>query len=76
MRSSSPARSSFRSFAVAVGFGLLALMSLGLFHQFVAMAIAVDDQHDHHDPVGWRYIAYAVDAVAALAVVFLVRSYH
>ena len=40
------------------------------------MAIAVDDQHDHHDPVGWRYIAYAVDAVAALAVVFLVRSYH
>jgi len=73
MRSSSPARSSFRSFAVAVGFGLLALMSLGLFHQFVAMAIAVDDQHD---PVGWRYIAYAVDAVAALAVVFLVRSYH
>lgn len=70
MRSPSPARASSRSFAVAVGFGLLALIAWVL-DRLAAMGAAVDYQHDHDDSDGWRYIAYAL---AAVAVVFLVKS--
>jgi hypothetical protein len=70
MSAPSPARGSARSFAVAIGFGLLALIAWVL-DRLAATGAAVDYQHDHNDSVGWRYIAYAL---TALAVVFLVKS--
>ncbi len=70
MSSPSPARGSSRSFAMAVGFGLLALIAWGL-DRLAAMGSAVDYQHDHDESVGWRYIAYAL---AVLAVAFFVKS--
>ena len=49
---------------------MLALVAWVL-DRLAAMGAAVDYQHDHDDCVGWRYIAYAL---AALAVVFLAKS--